>query len=203
MRFVLVTGALGAGKTRVIHGIGRCFTENNAVLDGDALSMTRPGGTDRDRLDLVEANLVACAENFAAWGAEYLFAAWVIEDEERLRRLADTVCARGWTFQAIALTASHEKLLERLHARRDQPFEASDENVRWLTRLNGRIGKLPMCAQIDTTALSEARVIYEAAAAVREDRAVQAPAPPNRDVTNGRLRRTRGAFKMKLGLLRT
>jgi hypothetical protein len=43
------------------------------VLDGDSLAHTWPGGMDRKRLDLIERNLLHCAEGYRIWGAQYCF----------------------------------------------------------------------------------------------------------------------------------
>jgi len=162
MLFVMITGPLGVGKSTLAHGLSRATDEKSAVVDGDHLAMTWPGGAERARLDLVENNLLSCAKNFHDWGAVYVFASWVFESERRYNLFAEQVRRRNWEFLGIGLHADDDVLLRRLLARKNQPFAPSPDNIDWIKRLNKRTRSFSNCRQIDTSALSEAAVLYRA-----------------------------------------
>lgn len=153
MRFVLVTGPLGVGKTTVCKQLAMRYAEQNALLDGDDLGMTRPGGLTGKRLDLVERNLLTCAANFREWGAQYVFCSWVIANQFRLNRFQRRVIAAGFDFTCFALTAHDEVLFQRIEGRPEMRFIPSLENKAWLGDLNARVGRLRGCMQINTTGL--------------------------------------------------
>lgn len=166
MRVVMLTGPLGVGKSSAIEGLSRVYQGvKNAQLDADYVAMTRPGGIDRGRLDMVEANIMACARNFRDWGAEILFTCWLFESQRRLNRFTYRMRTEGMPVCTVALTGSLEVLCERI-AHRERPFVFSDANKHWLEVLNQRTRQLRGVHHVDTTHRQRHEVVDCIAAAV-------------------------------------
>jgi dephospho-CoA kinase len=159
MRVVLVTGPLGVGKTTLIEGLGRAYARRKAaVLDGDALSMTFPGGMGNSRLDLVEENLLSCAMNFRDWGAEYLFTAWIFARQNRLDHFVDRLVAQDMPVMVVSLCVSPAARDARLAAR-DRAHNFDPATQEWLRLLQESTMRLKTDLQIDTSGLTAYEVM--------------------------------------------
>lgn len=163
MRVVLVTGPLGVGKSTLIEGLGRIYSRRKAaVLDGDALSMTYPGGTSTGRLNLVEENLFSCAQNFRDWGAEYLFMAWIFARQGRLDHFVDRLVEQDIGVMVVSLCASTKARDDRLQ-KRDRAHNFDPDTQRWLELLHESTLKLKTDMLIDTSHMNAYEVMNHVA----------------------------------------
>ena len=168
LRMVMLIGAPGVGKSTVAEALARQCPLQNVVLDGDSLAQTWPGGIDRKRLDLVERNLIACAEGYRIWGAQYCFATWVVAHQQRLDMLGKRMRAKGIHLRVVALDAPASVLVDRMMARPQTRFSPTDENIDYLSSLSKRIRSLHHCELVDTTGKHFSSVANDIAARVKE-----------------------------------
>ncbi len=157
-RMLLVMGPPGVGKTSLIDSLARACPRQNARVDSDHLGCTRPGGTQRSRLDLVENNLFHCANNYREWGAEYIFCTWITAHQHRLDGLITRLRVANVETRAITLDAPCDELVSRMHARPDTRFEADRAGLDHLRSLAGRMHRLASCKHIDTFGRSQHEV---------------------------------------------
>lgn len=158
---VLIMGPPGVGKSTLIEGLARACPHQNARVDSDHLGCTRPGGTARSRLDLIENNLFHCISNYREWGAEYIFCTWITEHQHRLDGLITRLRAANVTARAIALDAPCDELLSRIDGRPDSRFEASTSGIDHLRGLSSRMQRLASCKHVDTLGRSEFEVLKQ------------------------------------------
>lgn len=158
-RMLLVMGPPGVGKTTLVDSLSMSCPRPNARIDSDSLGCTRPGGTDRTRLDLVENNLFHCMNGFRDWGAEYIFCSWITERQHRLDGLIARLRAANIMTRAIALEAPCDELVSRMHGREDTRFEANQAGMEHLQLLSNRMHRLISCKHIDTFGRTEYEVL--------------------------------------------
>lgn len=168
LRMVMLIGAPGVGKSTVAEALARQCPLQNVVLEGDALAQTWPGGMDRKRLDLVERNLIACAEGYRIWGAQYCFATWIVAHQQRLDMLGKRMRAKGIHLRVIALDAPVPVLADRIMNRPQPRFSTTEDNLVYLESLRKRIRSLHHCELIDTTGKHFTSVASDIAARVKE-----------------------------------
>ena len=168
LRMVMLIGAPGVGKSTVAEALSRQCPLQNVVLDGDALAQTMPGGMDRKRLDLVERNLLHCAEGYRIWGAQYCFSTWVVAHQQRLDMLGKRMRAKGIHLRVIALDAPVGVLVDRIMARPQPRFSPTDENLDYLASLGKRIRGLHHCEIVDTTGKHFSSVANDIATRLKE-----------------------------------
>jgi predicted kinase len=167
LRMVLLIGPPGVGKTTVAANLSRQCPHQNAFLDGDDLAMTFPGGTDRKRLDLIERNIVHCADGYREWGAQYCFCSWIVAHQHRLDMLEKKMRARKVHLRFIALDAPVDVLVDRMMNRSDTRFSPTGENLAYLSGLRKRIRNLEHCEVLDTTGRHFTDVSNEAAGLIK------------------------------------
>lgn len=151
MRMVLLIGPPGVGKTTVANYLSRQCPFQNVVLDGDDLAMTNPGGTDRKRLDLIERNILHCAEGYRLWGAQYCFVSWIVAHQHRLDMMEKRFRAKGIHMRAVALDAPVNVLVDRMATRPQARFAPTENNLDYLNGLRKRIRGMSRCEVLDTT----------------------------------------------------
>ncbi len=159
---------MGVGKTTLIDGLARALSsKKTALLDGDAISLTYPGGAAADRLALVEDNLISCAENFRDWGADYLCTCWIFLAQRRLDHVVRRLEAKGIPALTVALYARPEQCAQRLAARtRPHTFDAAAR--RWLEEVADATVRLHTDVTLDTTTMSQYDVVSVLARHVRQ-----------------------------------
>lgn len=143
---------MGVGKTTLIDGLARALSrKKTAILDCDALSMTYPGGAVAERLQLVEDNLVACAQNFDRWGADYLCTCWVFLQQRRLDETVARLERNNIPTLTVALVAPPEICCERiLRRQRTHNFDAAAR--RWLEEVADASTRLRTDIALDASA---------------------------------------------------
>ncbi|GAA4528396.1 hypothetical protein GCM10023160_26060 [Brachybacterium paraconglomeratum] len=119
-RALLLTGAVGVGKTTTAHAVGdelRTRGIPGAVIDLDQLRQAWPAPEgDRFHSALERRNLAALATNYRAAGARVLVAAGVLE--ERAAR-EEYQAALGGRLTVVRLTAPRDLVRARLHRRHE------------------------------------------------------------------------------------
>lgn len=168
LRMVLLIGPPGVGKSTVATYLARQCPYQNVVLDGDSLAMTHPGGTDRKRLDLIERNMLHCAEGYRLWGAHYSFCSWIVAHQHRLDMLEKRMRAKGIHLRVIALDAPVNVLVDRMMARPQARFSPTENNREYLSGIRKRIRNLSHCEIIDTTGKHFTSVAQDAAALIKK-----------------------------------
>lgn len=168
LRMVMLIGPPGVGKTTVAEALSRQCPLQNVVLDGDALGQTMPGGLDRKRLDLVERNLLHCAEGYRMWGAQYCFSTWVVAHQQRLDMLGKRMRAKGIHLRVFALDAPVGVLVDRIMARPQPRFAPTDENIDYLGSLSKRIRGLHHCEIVDASGKHFSSVVNEIAVRLKD-----------------------------------
>ncbi len=158
---VLILGPPGVGKSTLVDGLARACPHQNARVDSDHLGLTRPGGTNRSRLDLVENNLFHCINNYRDWGAQYIFCTWITERQHRLDGMITRLRVANVSTRAIALDAPCDELLSRIDRRPDSRFEANQSGIDHLQGLSNRMHRLASCKHIDTFGRSEFEVLKQ------------------------------------------
>lgn len=155
MNVVLLTGPMGSGKSTLAQRLCRAkIREQSGCLEGDAVSHTHPGGTNHRRLDLVERNLIACAHNFAVWGASHLYMTWIFSSQIRMNRFVSRLESFKWPVMRIVLTSDVDTLLSRLSAR-ETPNLMRDKDRAWLSDLNTGIQSFKADLHVNTSRLNE------------------------------------------------
>jgi predicted kinase len=150
MHAVLILGAPGVGKTTLVEGLSRVCPRKNAFIDADHVAYTNTGGTDKDRLDLIENNLFHCIRGFKNWGARYVFCAWITEHQHRLDAFVRRLASEGVYARTIVLTAPCDETVERIRKRRPPRFDFKPESVAHLKSLSTRLNQLTACTHVDT-----------------------------------------------------
>lgn len=124
-RTLLLSGAVGVGKTTVADAIGEELEQRGvpgAVIDLDAIRRgwpAPPGDRFNNRIEL--ANLQGVARNYRDAGARVLVAAGVLEDRAARAGYED---AAGCPLTVVRLTAPRELVRSRLHRRHELDPEA-------------------------------------------------------------------------------
>lgn len=167
LRMVMLVGPPGVGKTTVASYLARQCPFQNVMLDGDDLAMTNPGGTDRKRLDLIERNILHCAEGYRLWGAQYCFCSWIVAHQHRLDMLEKRMRAKGIHLRTIALDAPVNVLVDRMASRPHARFAPTESNLDYLNGLRKRIRGLAHCEILDTTGRHFTTVAADAAALIK------------------------------------
>ena len=171
MKVILLTGAPGVGKSTLLPLLGEALPAPAAFLDGDAVGCTRPTERTLERLNLIQDNIVACARNFARWGATHLIAGYVLPSQERLERLRGLLRTDGFPVLAVALVADDEALVRRCRGQCDRPAwrHAEDEYIAESLGCNAGVKSLANVLTIDTTGMSPDDVVRTIAQAAGED----------------------------------
>ena len=155
MDVIVITGAPGVGKTALLPALADRLPEKSAFVDGDSVGRTRPLCRTLERLNLIQDNIVACAHNFATWGARYVVAAFVFPSQERVERIAGTLRDAGHRVWVVALVADDDVLLERFGGKDWYAGELDDpEYAAHLLDLNSAVKQLGGVICIDTSSLS-------------------------------------------------
>ena len=130
--------------------------------------------------------LLACAENFAAWGAKYFVTAYVFPSQERMNRILARLRDAGQTVVPVGLFADDETLIQR-HQNRPEDYGTDPECLRDALACNAGVQQLRGVYLVDTTHLCQnavADVILEHCRSIeptgRADAEDRAPQPEGR-----------------------
>ncbi|MCC7406487.1 MAG: AAA family ATPase [Phycisphaeraceae bacterium] len=117
MNVIVLNGASGVGKTTVLRRILARLPGRGAILDGDDVSRVHPFECSTDWLNLVQDNLLCCAENLMRFGVSYLVIGFVLPSRERVDRLNRVFRDKGLSLRWVGLVASDSCLQNRLKER--------------------------------------------------------------------------------------
>ncbi|MBI2421536.1 MAG: hypothetical protein HYV27_01815 [Candidatus Hydrogenedentes bacterium] len=166
MNIVLLTGPMGSGKSTLAHRLCRAkLNEPTGCIEGDAVSMTHPGGANHRRLDLVERNLIACAHNFSVWGASFLFMTWIFTVEHRMNGFVSRLEACKWPVMRVVLSGDVDTLLKRISSR-PMPNPMRDRDATWLSDVTAGIKTFKADLHINTAEFDERESIGKIIAAM-------------------------------------
>lgn len=148
-RALLLSGAVGVGKTTVAEAIGAELEARGvpgAVIDLDGIRRGWPAPPgDRFNNRIEKANLRDLARNYREAGAQVLVAAGVIEERAARAGYEDAV---GCALTVVRLTAPRELVRARLHRR----HELDPEMLSWhLERFDELTAILDAAAAEDVT----------------------------------------------------
>lgn len=165
-RALLITGAVGVGKTTVASDVGRELAERGipgAVIDLDELRRCWPAPADdrfQHRLELQNVRAVCAAYREA--GARVLVAAGVIEERSARPRYEE---AMGAPLTVVRLTAAREVVRERLRRR----HEFDPQGLAWhldrfdeLTAILDTAQVADVEISVDETSHATARAVLDA-----------------------------------------
>lgn len=117
MDIVVINGSSCVGKTTVLHHILHKLPAHSAILDGDDVARLHPFQLTTTWLNLVQDNLLACAENMRAAGVNYLLLSFVFPSQERVDRMERIFGQQGFSLRWIHLVADERALRDRLDDR--------------------------------------------------------------------------------------
>ena len=150
MHVIVITGAPGIGKTAVLPRVVELLPEKAAFLDGDCIGRTCPTQRTLERLNLIQDNIRACADNFARWGADNLVTGFVFPSAERVQRITDILRSAGHAVSVVALVAEEATVLCR-HKKKSGDHSHDAECLAEAIRCNTSIRNLDGVEMIDTT----------------------------------------------------
>ena len=162
MIVILITGTPGVGKTTLLPALADRLGEKCAYLDGDVVGRTRPLTRTVERMNLIQDNIVACAANFAEWGARYFATAFVFGSEERIERIRGKLRAAGHAVVAVGLVADDNALVERIRLKGDD-HGTDQDSINSTLAINNGIRQLPGVHILDSTDLTVEQVAEQIA----------------------------------------
>ena len=150
MNTIIITGAPGVGKTTTLPAICDKLPQKNGFIDGDSVGRTQPLDTELDRLNLIQDNICACAQNFQKWEAEWFVAGFVLPTEERIKRLSNALKKLGCNVHIIGLVTDKETLTKR-NKEKTESYGRDSGCILGAIELNEMIKEIKI---IDTTTMS-------------------------------------------------
>jgi len=167
MDVIVITGAPGVGKTALLPLLSEALPGQNAWLDGDVVGRTKPIDRTRERLDLIQDNICACARNFAAWGARYFITCYVLPSQERVERLANLLRSDKHRVWFVAITAHDDVLVDRHKQKGD--WAAKPEFLDQAVGCNNGVKALSDVTSINTTHMGVQQVADEIVSHMQEE----------------------------------
>jgi len=153
MNIIVITGAPGVGKTTVLPAICERLPQKNGFIDGDSVGRTKPLDIELERLNLIQDNIYACAQNFQKWGAEWFVAGFVLPTQEKIQRLTDALKKLDCRVHIIGLVADKETLSKR-NKEKNESYGRDPGSILGAIELDEMIKEIKGIHIIDTTALS-------------------------------------------------
>lgn len=117
MKAIILNASSGVGKTTLLKVLERNLPEGYAVIDGDDVGRIVPLKLSLEWLDLIQDNIVSCADNYKKYGTKVLIISFVFPAEERLRRLNNKLAQLGISTKMICMGSNDKTLQERLTTR--------------------------------------------------------------------------------------
>ena len=161
MDVIVITGVPGVGKTALLFPLSDALAGKIARLDGDDVGRTKPIQRTRERLDLIQDNICACANNFASWGARYFLICFVLPTQERLDRMVGLLHRAGYRVWVVALVADEDVLLERHKQKGD--WAAVSDYLGEAVGCNRAIRELQGVTFVDTTNMGVQKIVNKLA----------------------------------------
>jgi hypothetical protein len=144
----IITAAPGVGKTTIMSHLLHKLPDDSAMIDGDELGRIHPWSLSIEWLNLIQDNIVKCAENFRNYGKKYFVTTFCLPTQERLERLTMKLSALGYQVHSFALIVSNENL-EKRHIERNEDKQLNYEDFDESQKCNNAIRKLTRVHFID------------------------------------------------------
>jgi len=116
MKVTIINGPPGVGKTTLLHNILQQLPPDSAILDGDDVARLHPFDGSLGWVNLVHANVLACAVNMRQAGVKHLLIGFVFPGEWAYQHLNALFGVADFTPAWINLVVDNNCLLSRLQA---------------------------------------------------------------------------------------
>jgi hypothetical protein len=152
MHVYIINGAPGIGKTTLLRTILGHLPADSAVLDGDDVARLQPCDASPRWVNLVQANLVACAANMQQAGVAHLLMGFVFPGEWAYQHLNALLGTAGLSPIWINLVADDACLLARHQARGETRQDIFHESIEFNASIRS-LAQAHDLISIDTTLL--------------------------------------------------
>ena len=167
MEAIIIVGAPGIGKSSVLDYVLQKLDRKTALLDGDSVGRIFPRTND-ELMDNVRSNIVSCAEQFKAGGAEVFLTTYFFSASQSIIDLMRQDLEQiGCCVHAIALTASAEDLLLR-NRKRDPSLSENSAFHEYVCESDRAISALEGASILDTTGITLEEVSQKLASTIKQ-----------------------------------
>ena len=140
-KLIIINGTMGVGKTTVSERLYKSL-ENSFWLDGDSCWYMNPFVVNEENKKMVIENISFILNNFIKNSfSEYIIFNWVIQTDEIMNLVLDSLKLKGVDVHKITLMCSEEKLIERIARdiskgiRDSESIKRSVDNLRLYERM--------------------------------------------------------------------
>jgi ABC-type cobalamin/Fe3+-siderophores transport system ATPase subunit len=163
MKVIILNASPGAGKTTLLKQLEKNLPEGSAIIDGDDVGRIVPIKLTIEWLNLIQDNIVSCANNFKQYGTKTLVISFVLPTKERVSRLENKLRRLGMETQMICMHCADKILEERITSRNTSKIV----NVERALEINTKIKDLNANICIDTSGMSPQEVMYSFMSALK------------------------------------
>jgi adenylate kinase family enzyme len=150
VKAIILNAAPGVGKSTLLKKLEQKLPQGFAIIDGDDVGRTIPIRLSIEWLNLMQDNIVSCAENYKKFGMEFLIISFVFPSKERLDRLLSLLGEAGIdTLSIISLVCQELELKARIQGRNTSKMISVEQAL----ELNNQIKEMHTKFLIDTTKL--------------------------------------------------
>lgn len=152
---IILNASSGVGKTTLLKQLEKNLPEGFAVIDGDDVGRIVPLKLNLEWLDLIQDNIISCANNFQLYGTQVLVISFVFPSEKRLERLNGKLAKLGISTKMVCMYCKDEILEERMITRNTSRIV----HVERALKCNEEIKKLTTDYLIDTSFMTQEEVM--------------------------------------------
>ena len=157
MKAIILNASAGVGKTTLLKQLERNLPEGFAIIDGDDVGRIVPLKLTLEWLDLIQDNIISCANSFQQYGTKVLVISFVFPSEKRLERLNSKLAQLGIQTKMICMYCKDEILEERIITRNTSRIVHVERAI----ECNSEIKDLKADYHIDTSFMTEEEVMRE------------------------------------------